>query len=238
MRYKGKLAGVSVVTASGAPEADIIVRVRGGISVTQDNSPLYIIDGVPSESGLQGLNPTDIESIDVLKDASSTAIYGSRGANGVVLITLKKGKEGRSSFNYDMFYGTKRITKRTPVLNPVEFLLHDYETNAGDSWVAMYGPIEDVIENYGNSEGVDWQKEMFESKLAISEMHKFSFTGGNSASTYNVSYGYNKDSGLMPNSGVGKHSFRANYDTKLSEKLKFGTSLSYNYEGIDAVSDL
>lgn len=234
---KGKLAGVSVVTASGAPEADIIVRVRGGISVTQDNSPLYIIDGVPSESGLQGLNPTDIESIDVLKDASSTAIYGSRGANGVVLISMKKGKEGRSSLNYDFYFGTKRITKRTPVLNPVEFLLHDYEINGSDAWTAMYGPIEDVIENYGNKPGVDWQKQMFDSKIAISTMHKLSFTGGNSLSTYNVSYSYNKDNGLMPSSGVGKHAFRATYDTKMSSKLRFGTTVSYSYEGIDAVSD-
>src|SRR5204862_5918563 len=113
----GRLAGVTATTAEGSPDADIRIRVRGGMSITGDNSPLYIVDGVQVENGLTTLSPQDIQSIDVLKDAAATAIYGARGANGVVVITTKSGKPGRFTVTYNAFIGVKYLPKTLDVLD-------------------------------------------------------------------------------------------------------------------------
>ena len=107
----GRLAGVQVTGTEGSPNADVIIRVRGGGSITQDNSPLYIIDGIQVENGLATLSPQDIETVDVLKDASATAIYGARGANGVVIITTKSGKNNRTVISYNGFFGINKLAK-------------------------------------------------------------------------------------------------------------------------------
>jgi TonB-dependent SusC/RagA subfamily outer membrane receptor len=114
----GRLAGVQVTTTEGQPGAAITLKIRGGTSVSQDNSPLYIIDGFPTEQGLITISPNDIERIDILKDASSTAIYGARGANGVVLITTKGGQEGKVSVTYDGYVGIRKFRRKLDVLNP------------------------------------------------------------------------------------------------------------------------
>lgn len=116
----GRLAGVQITTAEGSPDADIKIRVRGGGSITQDNSPLYIIDGVQVENGLSTISPQDIQSIDVLKDAAATAIYGARGANGVVIITTKSAKPGKTVVSYNGFYGVKKLPSTLDVLSPYE----------------------------------------------------------------------------------------------------------------------
>jgi len=234
---KGKIAGVVVTSTSGAPEADIVVRVRGGISITQDNSPLYIIDGVPSESGLQGLSPLDILTIDVLKDASSTAIYGSRGANGVVIISTKQGKEGRNTVSYEMYYGVKKPSKTNPVLTPLEFVLWDFEIQGGDEWAAIFGPIENAVENYGERKGIDWSEKLFADRVAISQTHKISASGGNQQGNYNLSYNYNNDGGIMPGSGVSKNTLRLSSNYKMNSKLSFGVNISYYTEGLNALGD-
>src|SRR5690606_23032912 len=118
----GRMAGVQVASTEGSPDAEIRIRVRGGGSITQDNSPLFIVDGFPV-STISDIAPSDIQSIDVLKDASSTAIYGSRGANGVVIITTKSGnKDGKVSVSYNTFFGTKRIAKTLDVLDPEDYV--------------------------------------------------------------------------------------------------------------------
>ena len=122
----GRLAGVQVTTVDGAPGAEIVIRVRGGGSVTQDNSPLYIVDGFPV-SNINDIAPTDIASIDILKDASSSAIYGSRGANGVVLITTKSAKGGKTVVSYNGFGQVRTLPKELDVLSPYEFVLAQYE---------------------------------------------------------------------------------------------------------------
>ena len=122
----GKLAGVQITTADGSPDADIQVRVRGGGSITQDNSPLYIVDGFPVDN-LNDIAPTDIESIDVLKDASSTAVYGARGANGVVNITTKRAKEGKATVSFNAYMSLRQVSKKLDVLDPYEFVLLYYE---------------------------------------------------------------------------------------------------------------
>lgn len=119
----GRMAGVMVQQSEGTPGASISVRVRGGISITQSNEPLYIIDGFPSEDGMSTLDPAEIETIDVLKDASATAIYGARGANGVVVITTKNGSKsgGKATVTFDSYVGVKKIANKLDVLNAGEF---------------------------------------------------------------------------------------------------------------------
>lgn len=107
----GKVAGLTVTQSDGSPDASISIRVRGGLSITQDNEPLYVIDGFPNEDGLAGLDPSDIASIEVLKDASATATY-ARGGNGVILISTKQGSEGKPRINYDMYFGIKKMTNK------------------------------------------------------------------------------------------------------------------------------
>src|SRR5690606_16881663 len=147
----GRLAGVQVTTAEGSPDANVKIRVRGSISITGDNSPLYVVDGVIVNDGLSMLSPQDIESIDVLKDASSTAIYGARGANGVVIITTKAGKVGAPTVNYNGFVSGQRIQKKFEVLDPYEYVLYQYErsrNNPSDeqSFRNRFGAFEDLVQ--------------------------------------------------------------------------------------------
>ena len=116
----GKMPGVQITTTEGSPDADVKIRVRGGGSITQSNDPLYIVDGFPVES-IRDIPANDIEDITVLKDASSTAIYGSRGANGVILVTTKSGKEGKTKVSYNAYYSWKKIAKKMDVLTPYDY---------------------------------------------------------------------------------------------------------------------
>ena len=125
----GKLAGVKITTPEGNPDADVIIRVRGGGSITSDNTPLFIVDGFPVSS-ISDIPATDIESIDVLKDASSTAIYGSRGANGIVLVTTKSGKKGKISVNYNAYYSMRKVAKKMEVLDVYDYMKWQYELHS------------------------------------------------------------------------------------------------------------
>ena len=127
---QGKMAGVTVTTTEGSPDAEIKIRVRGGGSLSQDNSPLYIVDGFPVSS-ISDIAPNDIESIDVLKDASSTAIYGARGANGVVIVTTKSGKEGKVQVNFGASLGIRKVMKEIEVFSPYDYAKYQYETQYG-----------------------------------------------------------------------------------------------------------
>ncbi|HPS11146.1 MAG TPA: TonB-dependent receptor plug domain-containing protein, partial [Paludibacteraceae bacterium] len=144
----GKLPGVQVTTTEGSPDAEIKIRVRGGGSITQSNSPLYIVDGFLKDD-IKDVAPSEIQSIDVLKDASSTAIYGSRGANGVIIITTKSAKQGKISLSYDGYVGFKNITKKLEVLSPYQFVQKQYERATWNNAVASeyekyFGSYEDI----------------------------------------------------------------------------------------------
>ena len=147
----GKLAGVSITTTEGAPDADVKIRVRGGGSLSQDNSPLYIVDGFPVSS-ISDIAPSEIQSIDVLKDASSTAIYGARGANGVIIITTKSGKEGKVQVDFGASYGFKKVTKLNKVMSPYDYVAYQYETGRTEE----YGLFEDM-DIWKTMEGTDCQ---------------------------------------------------------------------------------
>lgn len=184
----GKLAGVQITTADGSPDADIQVRVRGGGSITQDNSPLYIVDGFPVDN-LNDIAPTDIESIDVLKDASSTAVYGARGANGVVNITTKRAKEGKATVSFNAYMSLRQVSKKLDVLDPYEFVLLYYEdaklgSSEPTSFYDKYGYPEE-FHIYKDYAGDDWQDEIM-GKTTVSQYYSVNIGGSSGKTKYNL----------------------------------------------------
>jgi TonB-dependent SusC/RagA subfamily outer membrane receptor len=171
---QGRMAGVQVSLSEGSPGADVDIVVRGGNSITGSNAPLYIVDGVQMDNALSILSPKEIQSIEVLKDASSTSIYGARGANGVVLITTKGGrKRAKTSINYNGFLGVRKIQNTIDVLDPYQYVLYQYEVyNKGgvqtdiDAFKARYGTFAD-LEKYKSVKKRDWQDEFSEEKHSI-----------------------------------------------------------------------
>lgn len=219
----GRLAGVQVTTADGSPDAEILIRVRGGGSITGDNSPLYIIDGFPA-SNLSSISPTDIQSIDVLKDASSTAIYGSQGANGVIIITTKSAQGGKTQVSYNGFMQSKRLSKRLSVLNPYEYVMMNYElaaltsTDALSSFTTKFGVYDD-LDLYKYAKGTDWQDDMFGSNV-ISQQQNISLNGGNEKTKFSLSSTYNYDGGLMESNNYNRFTTNFKLAHELSKNLK------------------
>ncbi|MDR1810207.1 MAG: TonB-dependent receptor [Prevotella sp.] len=220
----GRLAGVRVTSSDGSPDAEMIVRVRGGGSITQDNSPLYIVDGFPVSS-LSDIPAGDIATIDVLKDASSTAIYGSQGANGVVMITTKSASAGKVTVSYNGYLQTKRLSKRMSVLSPYEYVMFNYEMAAisGDddvkSFEKKFGVFED-LDLYKYQAGTDWQDDMFGNDV-ISQQHNISITGGTEKTKYLISGTYNKDAGLLPNTDFSRINLNLKLEQEIAKNLKF-----------------
>ena len=238
----GRLAGVTATTSEGSPDAEIKIKVRGGGSITQDNSPLYIVDGIQIENGLNGLVLQDIQDITVLKDAAALSVYGARGANGVIIITTKSGKIGDPKVSYNAFYGIKNLPKTLEVMSPYEFVLYNYERNIGNSadsasFAKTYGPY-DTFGVYKNSKPVDWQREVL-GKKGFTTNHNLGISGGIKNWTYNFSYSYNKDKAIVLNSNYQRHQFNFKNEFKLSSKLKATLGTRYtNQEVLGAgVSD-
>lgn len=232
----GRVAGVQIMQSEGEPGASVSIRVRGGISITQSNEPLYIIDGFPSEDGMSSLDPGEIETIDILKDASSTAIYGARGANGVVVITTKKGTKDASKMNvsFNSYIGIRKVNKKLDVLSSKEYVLLDYERNLalyGESGIRRfqnaYGSFQEIEENYGNRKGVDWQEEAF-GRVTTSQNYRVNISGGNKELKYSLSYNYVKDLGAMIKSGMDRHNISFNISHKASSRFQANARLSYD----------
>ncbi|RYE57875.1 MAG: SusC/RagA family TonB-linked outer membrane protein, partial [Sphingobacteriales bacterium] len=234
----GRIAGVQVTTLDGAPGSDVIIRVRGGGSITQDNSPLYIVDGFIVDN-INNIAPTDIESIDVLKDASSTAIYGARGANGVVIVTTKAPKAGKTTVGYSAYSQAKNFPRKLDVLSPYEFALAQYEfatlRGATSSELAnftkFYGVFED-LELYKYQKGTDWQDELF-GQPVMSQQHNISLTGGTEKTKLSLTSTYNKDEGLMAGSGQERFYMNFKLDHDISDKLKINLASRYSNNIID-----
>ncbi|HUR66196.1 MAG TPA: TonB-dependent receptor [Chitinophagaceae bacterium] len=228
---QGKLAGVQLTTTEGAPGADIIVRVRGGGSITQDNSPLYIVDGVQVENALSVLSPQDIASIDVLKDASTTAIYGARGANGVVIITTKGGRNGKTQVTYNGSVGYRQLSKFQDVMQPYNFVLWQYERSRGSSldsasFAQTYGTYWDTLAAYKNAPFVNWQEEVFGRKAKF-QQHNVAVSGGGANTTFNLSFTANKEEGIQIESGFDRKMVNFKIDHKATEKLRVGFTARY-----------
>lgn len=236
----GRLAGVNVTVTEGSPDADIKVRIRGGSSITQDNSPLYIVDGFPVGS-INDIPPGDIESIDVLKDASSTAIYGSEGANGVILVTTKSGKAGKTEVTANAYTGIKNTYKLTDVLSPYEYVYYQKELDPGESitgtsFYGMYGLWDDV-DIYKSKKGLDWQEQLY-GNTGIQKHVDVGLTGGDSSVNYKLNYTRDEEDFIMLNSAYKRDyvSFRLNKDLGSKLVFDFNSRLSNTQIGGPSVS--
>lgn len=212
----GKMAGVNITTTEGSPDADVKIRVRGGGSLSQDNSPLYIVDGFPVSS-ISDIAPSEIQSIDVLKDASSTAIYGARGANGVIIVTTKSGTEGKTQVNFNASLGYKKVTKLIKTLDPYNFAYSLYEVGATN-----YGNYSD-LDIWKSVEGTDYQDEVF-GRTGNQKQYNVSVSGGTKDIKYNIGFSHNDEKSIMLGSGYAKN----NVNAKLNANLNKWLSLDFN----------
>ena len=227
----GKLAGVQITTTDGSPEAEMIIKVRGGGSITGDSSPLYIVDGFPVSS-ISDIAPTDIEDITVLKDAASTAIYGSQGANGVILVTTKGAKGGKTTVSYNGYVQGKTIRKTLDVMDPYQFVMYNYErqalrgSSAIRSFEERYGAYGD-LDLYKYQQGHNWQEEMFDNS-DLSQSHNISITGGSEKTKFTLSGTYANDNSLMEDNGYRRYNmnFKLKHELYKNLSLDFGARLA------------
>jgi TonB-dependent starch-binding outer membrane protein SusC len=232
----GRLAGVTATTSEGSPDADVKVRVRGGMSITGDNSPLYVVDGVVVENALSTISPQDIQTIDVLKDAAATAIYGARGGNGVIVITTKSGKVGKFRLSYNGFVGVKVLPKTLDVLDPYDFIYYQSERSRGNgtdstTFTKNFGTTWDTLQVYKNVAKVNWQKETF-GNTGFTQTHNLSGSGGTKLYTYTLGYTLNNDKAIVVNSKYTRHLFNAKADYKITRKLKLGAGVRYTNQNV------
>lgn len=237
---QGRIAGAQVSMADGTPGSEPKITLRGGMSITQSNEPLYVVDGVPQTDGLSFLDPMDIESVDVMKDASSTSIYGARGANGVILITTKKIKSGKVRISYDNYVGAKKITKELPMLSGYDYVLGQYEYAANSSaaiqqkFLSAYGTYADLKKNYENRVGNNYQDVLF-GNTAMSQYHKFSVNGGGNETQFNVFYSHNQDEGIMLSSGSKKDIAKLTVNHNVNKKFSVNAIVNYANQQITGV---
>ena len=231
---QGKIAGVQVTTVDGAPGADINIRVRGGTSVTQTNEPLYIVDGFQVDN-INDIPPTDIASIDVLKDASITAIYGAKGGNGVVVVTTKAAKAGKVQVSFNAHLSTSALAKKLDLMNSAEFARYQYE------WSACNGSRSDNAKffraNFGNPNDLDmyntltthdWQDEvMGENPLNYST--NFTIGGGTEKMRFNVSFTQSEDKGIIMGSGVRRTNLNTKFHVELAKNLTLQINPKFSF---------
>ncbi|WP_238387600.1 SusC/RagA family TonB-linked outer membrane protein, partial [Pararcticibacter amylolyticus] len=225
----GRVSGVQITTTEGSPDAEMVVRVRGGGSITGDNSPLYIVDGFPLSS-ISDIAPADIESIDILKDASSTAIYGSRGANGVVVVTTKSGKAGKTSISYNAFTGIRNLAKKLDVLSPYDYVSWQYEralldNNSLSDYTKYFGNFQD-IDLYRNLPANDWQEMVF-GRTGTTFNQNLNISGGGEKTKFSVSHSFVKDKAIMQMSGFERQNLNFKLNHKLYDRLSLDLGLRY-----------
>ena len=246
----GQLAGVQVQQTTGAPGGTINVRVRGTGSIGAGSEPLYVVDGFPGVTNLNAINPNDIQSIEVLKDASAAAIYGSRGANGVVIITTRQGRSGKTTFRFDAYTGVQNVTKTIDLLNATEYAEHFIRARNA-AYAEAGGNID--FTKFKNSQrpqgfqilplfltndssnvvnpalgvGTDWQDAIF--RQAPISNAQLTVSGGSERVRYAVIGGYFTQQGVVLNSGFKRYSLRANLNADLSKRLKFGLNLAPSF---------
>jgi TonB-linked SusC/RagA family outer membrane protein len=237
----GKASGVQVVQNSAEPGGGISVNIRGSGSINASNSPLYVVDGLPLDNSaavtgasanflksnsprnpLNSINPADIQSIEILKDASATAIYGSRGANGVVLITTRNGGKGALKIDYDTYAGVQNVAHKVRLLNATE-----YQSTINALIDAGGGTAAQRV-NSINGGGTDWLAQLYKSN-AVVQSHNLSFSGGNENTSYLVSLNYFGQDGVLINSGYDRIGARVNIETRVADRFKVGMNLNTSY---------
>jgi len=219
---QGQAAGVQVLKSSGKPSAGFNIRVRGTSSISAGSDPLYVIDGVPT-TDTRSLNPSDIESISILKDASSAAIYGAQGANGVVLITTKQGKSEKAQFQFDSYVGVAQVWKTLEVLNAEQYRDLMTELGYNTQW-----------DQY--NENTDWQNKVF--RDALSHNYQLSVSGKNNGTQYYISGGYLNQEGAVRSAEMERFSFKTNLSKEVNDWLKIGTNVNYtHYSDVDVTDN-
>lgn len=251
---QGRISGVNISTNNGAPGSAMSVQIRGISTISGSTAPLYVIDGFPVEavtasSGggskelneqpemnpLASINPNDIESVQILKDASATAIYGSRATNGVIMITTKQGKEGKVNINYNARLDVSQIAKKYDMLNAHDYALFENELDRTINGFDMQGNVIPSTKNPRHTQddldrftiySTDWQDFMY--RTAISQDHQLSVNGGNKTNQYNITAGYTNQEGIIMNTGIKRYSFRMNFNSQLTKRfnMRFNTSYS------------
>lgn len=228
----GRMAGVQVSSTEGSPDAEMTIRVRGGGSITQDNSPLIIVDGFPVNS-LSDISPSDIQTLDVLKDAASTAIYGSRGANGVIIVTTKSGKEGRLTVNYNAYYGVKKIAKKLDVLKPEGYVNWQYEyavledgLDELESYTDYFGNYQD-IDAFNGKKGNVWQDQVYGRTGEVFN-HDLSIRGGTEKLMYSFSYSHFNEKAIMIGSDFKRDNVSLKLNSKPNDKVSMDFSVRYS----------
>lgn len=221
---RGRVAGMQVVQTNGTPGAKASIRIRGGNSLSASNEPLYVIDGFIDAGDLNSLNPNDIESIEVLKDATSTAIYGARGSNGVILITTKRGKAGKASFDVEASYGWQQLPRKIDLLSAPEYAAYLNKVAGLNQTTVPYADPAKVT-------GVDWQDELF--RTAPVYNINLSSSGGSEKIKYLVSLNHFDQDGIMIGSGFDRTTFRTNIDAEIKKWFAIGTTVSLSREYYD-----
>lgn len=239
---QGKVAGVQVSQASSAPGGRVAIRVRGGNSLSSSNEPLYVVDGFPVSAGnsvggngtaqnpLATLNTSDIASIEILKDASATAIYGARGANGVVLITTKRGNIGKPQVTLDAYYGVQKVANKLDMMNAREYAILVNEANINDGKDPVFPNANNPYyfpEISSMGEGVDYQDAVFNS--APVQSYNIGITGGNEGVRYSIGGSYFGQDGIIKNSDFNRASFRSNLDLKILSNLTVNANVSASH---------
>ncbi|WP_236252909.1 SusC/RagA family TonB-linked outer membrane protein [Echinicola sp. 20G] len=244
---KGKAAGVNVVQNSSEPGGGISISIRGASSINAGTGPLYVIDGLPIDNSsmttsgggnypdirtptnpLAAINPNDIESIEILKDASATAIYGARGANGVIMVTTKKGRAGEMRINYDGYVGVQNVARKLDILSAEEYqmVMNDLIADGG----GIADQTVDVIENGGT----DWQEELFRTSAPVTNQN-LSFSGGNEKTNYFAALNYFNQQGVVKSSSFERYSARLNLENKFSDRLTVGLNMNTSFSENDQV---
>mgnify|MGYP005787551037 FL=1 len=238
----GRIAGVVVTTGDGSLGAEANITIRGNNSLTQSNAPLYIIDGFPSEGSFAAsINPADIESIDVLKDASATAIYGARGANGVIVINTKRGHEGKPTVNFSASFSMSHIANKVDLMDSYEFVRLQDELIAASTMESSYYSYSEelgrnlTLDDYRNIKAIDWQDQLY--RTAFQQNYNVSLSGGNKEGLrYNVGFSALDQDGIIIRSNFQRYQGKANFTLPISKKLTLNVNANYSRTATNGVN--
>lgn len=226
----GRIAGLQVTSGEGSPDADITLKIRGGASLTQDSAPLIIVDGFPVNS-MNDISPADIDKLTVLKDASATAIYGSRGANGVIIITTKSGtKDNKLSVSYNTFFGAKFMAKKIDVMSPYQYANWQYEYamlyNDLDSYESIFGTYQEM-DKFKTMQATNWQDEIF-GNMGLTQSHDLNLRGGSDKLNYSLTYSRYSEDAIMVGSDYVRNNLTLNLKNKPSDKVNLSFTTRYS----------
>jgi len=229
---QGRSAGVDVVASGHSPGSGVTIRIRGINSISANNDPLFVVDGIPISGGLNDINTADIESMEVLKDASATAIYGARGSNGVVLVTTKRGKAGKSQVTYNAYAGIAQLLNKVEVQDAEGWVNYRKASQRTDDINLVLDPIE--LENYQAGTVVDWQDLVL--RNGMQQSHTLGLSGGSESTRFAISSAYLQQDGIVAPSGFKRGSLQFNLDHQPNKRLQVGASLFLSHSKQDIVN--